>query len=93
MVVYDEFTSEPCKTIHYTYGEIMEELKCCEWPKSVTQSQCEKWTWAKPILTSPMPLIHVVVTIIEHTYQSQPFLTIHYTYDDTLDGLRCCVNL
>eukprot|EP00956_Cyclotella_meneghiniana_P022031 scaffold40976_cov60-Cyclotella_meneghiniana.AAC.1 len=31
-----------------------------------------------------------VVTIIEHTYQSQPCLTIHYTYDETLGGLRCC---
>ena len=33
---------------------------------------------------------HVVVTIIEHIYQSQCSQTIHYTYDETLEGLRCC---
>ena len=33
---------------------------------------------------------HVVVTILEPTHQSQPSPTIHYTYNDILEGLGCC---
>ena len=47
-------------------------------------------------LWSQLWLIHtffVVVTIIEHIYQSQPSQTVHYTYDETLEGLRCCETL
>ena len=34
---------------------------------------------------------HVVVTIIEHiVYQSQPSPSNNYTYEETLEGLRCC---
>ena len=35
LVVDDEFKSQPCKTIHYTYGERMEGLRCCDLTKSV----------------------------------------------------------
>eukprot|EP00956_Cyclotella_meneghiniana_P010845 scaffold15182_cov36-Cyclotella_meneghiniana.AAC.1 len=35
LVVDDEFKSQPCKTIQFTYGERMEGLGCCESPKSV----------------------------------------------------------
>ena len=33
---------------------------------------------------------HIVVTILEHTYQSQPYPTIHYTYNEKLERLTCC---
>ena len=32
---------------------------------------------------------HVVATILDLIYQSQPSQTIHYTYNDMLEGLRC----
>eukprot|EP00956_Cyclotella_meneghiniana_P028891 scaffold68509_cov48-Cyclotella_meneghiniana.AAC.1 len=35
LVVDDEFKSQPRITIHYTYGERMEGLRCCELTKSV----------------------------------------------------------
>eukprot|EP00956_Cyclotella_meneghiniana_P026570 scaffold57779_cov43-Cyclotella_meneghiniana.AAC.1 len=40
----------------------------------------------KPTLSPPVTGKHVAVTIIEHIYQSQPSPTIHYTYDETLEG-------
>ena len=36
MVVHDELKSQPCPTIHYTYNEILEGLRCCELPESVS---------------------------------------------------------
>ena len=42
-----------------------------------------------PILTPLMTQKHVVVTIWEFRYQSQPSWTIQYTDDETLGGLRC----
>ena len=56
----------------------------------LTQSWCEKQTRAKPTLTPPVTEKHFVVTILEPIYQSQHSLTIHYTYNETLEGLRCC---
>ena len=55
----------------------------------LTQSWREKWIGAKPTLTPPAPQKHIVMTILEPTYQSQPSPTIHHTYDDRLEGLRC----
>ena len=56
----------------------------------LTQSWCEKQTRVKPTLTPPVTEKHFVVTILKPIYQSQHSLTIHYTYNETLEGLRCC---
>ena len=45
---------------------------------------------AQPTLTLSVTEKHTAVTILEHIYQSQCSRTIHYTYDETLEGLRCC---
>ena len=63
-------------------------MDCLDQSK-LTQSWCEKWIGASPTLTPPTPQKHIVMTILEPTYQSQPSPTIHHTYDDTLEGLRC----
>ena len=55
-----------------------------------TESCGEKWRRAKPTLTPPVTGKHVVVTILEPTQQSPPYPTIHYTYNEMLEGLRCC---
>ena len=65
----------------------------CPNQSKLTQTWCKKWTRAKPTLTPPVTGKHVALTIIEHIYQSQPSSTIHYTYDETLEGLRCCETL
>ena len=44
MVVQDELKSQPCKTIHYTYNEILEGLRCCELPESVQTHSTLGWT-------------------------------------------------
>ena len=35
MIIHDELKSQPCKTIHYTYNEMLEGLRCCEIYESV----------------------------------------------------------
>ena len=61
----------------------------------VIHSWCEKWVWANQnlIVSAGMTQTHVVLTILEPKYQSQPSPTIDYTYYETLEGLRCCGNL
>ena len=61
----------------------------CRNQSKLTQSWCEKWTRAKPTLTPPVTEYHLAVTILEHIYQSQPSSTIHCTYKERLEGLRC----
>ena len=51
-----------------------------------TESWGEKWIGAQPTLTPPV----TGKTILEPTQQSPPYPTIHYTYNEMLDGLRCC---
>ena len=57
----------------------------------LTQPWDEQWRRVEPTLTRP-PVTekHVVVTILVPTHQSQPCKTIHYTYNEKLEGLRCC---
>ena len=62
----------------------------CPNQSKLTQSWCEKWNTGKTTLTPPVTEKHIVVAIIEPTHQSQPSSTIHYTYSETLEGLRCC---
>ena len=53
-----------------------------------TQSGSEKWVWgAKPNLYPRATRKQVVVAILEPIHHSQPCLTIHYTYNERLDGL------
>ena len=91
MVVGDEFQSPPFPTVHYTFDDTLEGLRCCAvncLNQSVhTQSGCKKWVWAKPNLYPLMTRKQVVVTILVPTYQSQPCITLHYTCDERLDGL------
>ena len=47
MVVDDEFKSQPCKTIHYTYNETLEGLRCCELPESVQTHSILVWKVGK----------------------------------------------
>ena len=62
----------------------------CSNQSKLKQSWCEKQTRAKPTLTPPMSEKHVVVSILEPIYQSPPSPTIHYTYNEKLEGLWCC---
>ena len=65
----------------------------CTNQSKLTQCWCEKWTRARPTLTPPVTEKHVVVTILEPTQQPPPSPTIHYTYNEKLEGLRCYENL
>ena len=56
---------------------------------AVTKSWCQKWNTGQAYFNPTSDLKHVVVTIWEFRYQSQPSWTIQYTDDETLGGLRC----
>ena len=62
----------------------------CQNQSKLTQAWCKKWTRAKPTLTPHITERHAVATILEPIYQSDHSLTIHYTYNEMLEGLRCC---
>ena len=62
----------------------------CPNQSKLTQPWCEKWITAKPTLTPHMTEKQVVVTILEPIYQSPPSPITHYTYNEKLEGLRCC---
>ena len=90
MVVGDEFQSQPCLTIQYTNGERLEGLRCCELPESVSTHSIwvqKVGVWAMPNLYPLATRKQVVVAILEPIYQSEPCITIHYTYNERLDGL------
>eukprot|EP00956_Cyclotella_meneghiniana_P024656 scaffold49792_cov63-Cyclotella_meneghiniana.AAC.1 len=73
-------------------GRGWDAVKCPNQSK-LTQSWCQKWTRVIPTLTPPVTGKQVAVTIIEIIYQYQASPTIHYTFDETLEGLRCCETL
>ena len=88
----DKFQSRSCKTIHCTYGERMEGLRCCELlgpvqTHTILVGKVDRCKFNFDPTAAPQK--HIVMTILEPTYQSQPSPTIHHTYDDRLEGLRC----
>ena len=90
MVVEDEFKSQPCKTIWYTIGEMLEGLRWCELlgPVQTHTILVRKVDRCKfNFDPTAAPQKHIVMTILEPTYQSQPCLTIHYNNVERLDGL------
>ena len=62
----------------------------CPNQSKLTESWCQKWKTGKPTLAPSMTEKHIVITILEPTHQSPPSPTIHYTYNEKLEGLRCC---
>ena len=68
------------------HGKEGDTVNCPDQSK-LTQPWCEKWTRAWTTLTPPVRENHIVATILEPIYQSQPSPTIHYTYNEKLGGL------
>ena len=71
------------------YWKGLDAVNCPNQSK-LTQSQGEKWKTGKSTLAPSVTGKHIVVTILEPTQQSPPYPTIHYTYNEMLEGLRCC---
>ena len=93
IVVEGEFQSQPFLTILYTNGERLEGLGCCELLESVSRHTI----WVQKVSMGQAEFVpsqswkigcgdHISVII----YQSQPCLTIHCTYEERLEGLKCC---
>ena len=86
------YQSQPSATIHCTYNEILEGLRCCEtlgliqtlsilvWNEGAFNQNCHH-PWLKS---------WGVAMVRPEGFQSQPCTTIHHTYNETLEGLRCC---
>ena len=84
--------SQPPPTIHYTYIEKLEGLRCCHllesiWKHTILVWNVGYWSWSchHPWLKS-----RGVVMVVHDELKSQPCKTIHYTYNEILEGLRCC---
>ena len=91
MGIRNEFQSQPCMTIYYTYIETLEGWSCGEVlePVQTHLILVQKWVSIWPHLSPLMTQRQVMVTIIDNQLQSQPCQTIHYTYDETLEGSSC----
>ena len=86
------YQSQPSPTIHYTYGERMEWLRCCEILESIQTYSIFVWNvgcWSQH-RHHPQLKSQGVVLVVDDEFKSQPCKTIHYTYNETLEGLRCC---
>ena len=84
--------SPPYPTIHYTYNEMLEGLRCCEIVESIRKHTILVWKvgyWSR-ICHPPNTQSWCVVIVIHDELRSEPCLTIHYTYNEILEGLRCC---
>ena len=84
--------SQPSPTIHYTYEERLEGLRWCEMAESVCTRSMLVWNigaWYRNFHHLRLKS-RGVMTVVEDEFQSPPSPTIHYTYNDTLEGLGCC---
>ena len=84
----------PYPTIHYTYNEMLDGLRCCEILECIRKHTilCEMLGLGlgAKIVTHPLLKSGCVVIVIHDELRSKPSLTIHYTYNEILEGLRCC---
>ena len=92
MIISNVSQSQPCMIIYYTYNETLEGSSCCKMLESV-QTHIIFVLKVGVYLAIFVPLMtqkQFVVTILDSQFHSQPCLTIHYTYDETLKGSSCC---
>ena len=86
------YQSQPCLTIHYTYYERFDGFSWYEMAESA--SICSILVWNVGAMHQnfhhPWLKSRGVVRVLEDEFQSPPSPTIHYTYNDTLEGLGCC---
>ena len=89
-----KFLSQPHLKFHYTYDKTSESSGCFEMLESVQTHSSLVW---KVGLMDPATFVPImwlknedVLTILDTKFQSQPYITIHYTYDKTMEGSRCC---
>ena len=87
------YQSHPSPTIHYTCNEMLEGSSCCEILESIQKIlhlgvQCRGLELKLSPPSNQKPWCSD--GCIHDGVRSQPCTTIHYTYIETLEGLRCC---
>ena len=84
--------SPPHPTIHYTYNEMLEGLRCCDILESIQKHTILVWNVGYRSKNCHQPLLksRSVVMVIHDELKSEPCVTIHSTYNKILEGLRCC---
>ena len=84
----------PFFNIYHTFDQTLEGLRCCEMLEPIQTYSilvvkyvgvCSR-NWHRPLVKSQV----AVVMVIHDGFKSQACTTIHHTYNETLDGLRCC---
>ena len=85
------YQSQPCLTIHYTYEERLTKLSWYEMSRAVHSHTILVWNVGTMQQNFHHPWLKSrgVMTVMDGEFQSPPSPTIHYTYNDTLDGLGC----
>ena len=86
------YQSQQCLTIHHTYEERLEGLRCCEMAESVSTRTILVWNVGASMhqkFHHPWLKSRGVVTFVNDEFQSPPSPTIHDTYNDTFEGLGC----
>ena len=86
------YQSQPSPTIHYTYGERMEWLRCCEILESIQKHSILVWNvgyWSRNRY-HPQLKSQGVTLVVDDEFKSQPCKTIHYDYGERMEELRCC---
>ena len=92
IILEPRYQSQPSPTIHHSNNETWEGSSCYEILKP-TQSYsilvwnvgAFYWNWHHPLVKS-----QGVMMVIHDGFKSQHCSTIHYTYNETLEGLGCC---
>ena len=69
------------------------DAKDCLNLSNATLCWCQKWNTGQANFNTHHDSKHVVMIIVDPIYQSQPSATIHCTYNEILEGLRCCETL
>ena len=87
------YQSQHSTTIYYTYNEKLGWLRCCEMLESIQTYPILVWNvgyWWSQNCSHPQLKSRGVVMVVDDESKSQPCKTIHYTSNETLEGLRCC---
>ena len=75
MSIHNEFQSQPCMTIHYTYNETLEGSSCCEMLESI--QTCLILVWKVGVDLATFVPTHDSKTVCgDHIRQSIPFSTL-----------------
>ena len=91
-IIQPIYQSQLCQTIHYTWNKRLEGLSWYEMARSVRTHTILVWNLGYLSHNRHHPPLksRSVVMVMNDELKSQPYITIHYTYNEALEGVGCC---